>query len=107
MVISTPSIWIVPEKLDFVARYQYAGAEEDEGVRLWSRYPRRAEAVDPGVDINGGRGDEHHNFYLGLNYYVCDDNLKIMAGIEYDDLSSGGQDVYEGWTTSLAIRTYF
>lgn len=102
-----PSVWIVPEKLDFVARYQYQGAEEDEGIRLWSRYARRAETVDSGVDLNGGRGDEHHSFHVGLSYYLCEDNLKIMGGLEYDDISSGGDDVYEGWTTYLAVRTYF
>jgi hypothetical protein len=102
-----PSIEIVPEKLDFVTRYQYQGAEETEGIRMWSRYARRAEAMDPGIDINGGRGDAHHNFYAGLIYHVCGNNLKLMAGVEYDDISSGGEDVYEGWTGSLAVRSYF
>jgi hypothetical protein len=106
-VVVMPSITLIPDKLDFVARYQYAGAQEDEGIRLWSRYPRRAEAVDPGVDINGGRGDEHHSIYLGLTCYICDSNLKLMTGVEYDDLSRGGRSVYEGWTASVAVRTYF
>ncbi len=105
-VVVMPSIWVVPEKLDFVMRYQYAGAEEDEGIQMWSRYARRAQSVGI-ADVNNGRGDEHHNFYVGLNYHLCDDNLKVMAGIEYDDISSGGSDVYEGWTTYLAMRTYF
>lgn len=105
-VVIMPSIWIVPDKLDFVMRYQYQGAEEDEGIRLWGRYARRAERVGD-ADLNGGRGDEHHNFYAGLSYYVCEDNFKFMAGLEYDDISSGGNDVYEGWTSSLAVRIFF
>jgi hypothetical protein len=106
-LVVMPSIPIVPEKLDFVTRYQFAQADEPQGIRLWSRYPRRAEAVDPNVSINGGRGDEHHNIYAGVNYYVCDSHLKLMTGIEYDDLSSRGQSIYQGWTFSIAARTYF
>ena len=104
--VVTPSIWIVPGKLDFVVRYQYAEAQEDEGIQLWSRYARRAQSMGL-ASVNNGRGDQHHNIYMGLSHYLCEDNLKIMAGIEYDDISSGGRDVYEGWTSYLAVRTYF
>ena len=30
-----------------------------------------------------------------------------MAGIEYDDISSDGHHVYDGWTGFLAFRLYF
>ena len=107
-VVLTPSLWIIPERLDVVMRYHYQGSEEEEGIRMWGRYARRAGVVgDADLGPTAGRGDAHHSVYLGLSTYLCGDNLKIMAGVEYDDISSGGEDVYKGWTSYLAVRTYF
>ncbi len=102
-----PSYYLVEDKLEAVFRYQYEGASEAQGVRVYSRYSRRADAVGATNLPFGGRGDKHHSFYTGLNYYLCGDNAKIMAGIQYDDIDSGAVDVYNGWTTFLAFRTFF
>ncbi|MDQ8192254.1 hypothetical protein [Roseibacillus persicicus] len=104
-VVFLPSMFIIEDKLEAVARYQYQGSSEDEGIRLNSRYARRAESVGD-ADLDGARGDAHHSFYAGLNYYFCP-STKVMAGIEYDDIESNGDHVYEGWTTFLGFRTYF
>jgi hypothetical protein len=106
-IVLFPTYWLVKDRLDAVARCQYAMSDEDQGVRLYSRYVLRAD-VDSDLDLpNGGRGDKHHSFYAGTNYYFCGDNAKIMLGIQYDDMSSSGDDVYSGWTTFLAFRTFF
>lgn len=106
-VVIMPSYWLVADRLEAVARYQYEGADEDSGIRLNSRYVRRAD-VDSDLALpNSGRGDEHHSLYAGLNYYFCGHNAKVMAGVEYDDISSDGADIYDGFTTFLGFRTYF
>ena len=100
-VVILPHYWLVKDRLQAVFRYQYQGSESEDGIRLSSRYLRRTNE-----DINDGRGDSHHSYYLGLNYHICGDNAKILAGIEYDDLDtpSGGVD---GVTYQLAFRTFF
>ena len=108
-VVLMPSYWITENRLEAVLRYQYAHASQDQGIRLNSRYARNAgdtrkESI---AALRNGRGDEHHSVYLGLNYYFCENNSKIMAGIEWDDISSDGNDVYEGITYGLAYRMYF
>ena len=102
-----PSYWMIEDKMELVARYQYQGSEEDQGIRLNSRYVRRADDRDGLGLANGGRGDKHHSLYLGVNYLLCGHNAKVMAGIEYDDISSAGTDVYDGWSYFLGFRTYF
>jgi hypothetical protein len=106
-VVILPTRWLIKDRLEAVARYQYAGSDRDEGIRIYSRYVRRADDDSDLVLPNGGRGDEHHSLYAGLNYYFCGDNVKVMAGLQYDDIDSAGADVYDGWTTFLAFRTYF
>lgn len=106
-VVVMPTYWLQKDKLEAVFRYQYEGSEEDQGVRVYSRYSRRADAKENLGMLNGGRGDEHHSTYAGLNYYFCGNNSKVMAGVQYDTITSGGDDVYDGWTSMLAFRTFF
>ncbi|MDG0994436.1 MAG: porin [Akkermansiaceae bacterium] len=109
-VIILPSYWLIEDRLEAVFRYQYVTASRKEGYRISSRYSRIAGEVynytGPN-DLSNGRGDRHHSAYLGLNYYLCGDNAKIMTGIEYDELKSGNQDVYSGTTIWTAFRIYF
>jgi hypothetical protein len=101
-----PTYWIWKDRLEGVVRYQYQGSSRAQGIILNSRYVRRAEDAGNATLLNGGRGDEHHSFYLGLNYYLCGDNLKLMGGMEYDHIQSEGNNVYDGWTSFLALRTF-
>ncbi|NWK56416.1 hypothetical protein HW115_12400 [Verrucomicrobiaceae bacterium N1E253] len=108
-VVFMPSYWLIDNDLEAVFRYQYQAASEDKGIRINSRYARTAGAVEQ-EDISllrGGRGDQHHSAYLGLNYYFCGNHSKVMAGVEYDDLESDGDDIYHGFTYFLAYRMYF
>ncbi len=106
-VVVSPSYWLIKDRLEGVLQYQYQGSEEDQGVRINSRYVRRAASTGDAVLINGGRGDEHHSFYAGLSYYICGHHLKLMGGVEYNDISSDGTQVFEGWMGHLGLRTYF
>jgi hypothetical protein len=102
-----PYYWIVEDRLQAVLQYQYAGASEDQGLRINSRYGRAQHS--PGVDVNSGRGDEHHSIYAGLNYHLCGDNAKIMGGVEYQtmDTSTGTREKFDTLTWLLAFRGYF
>lgn len=103
-LVAMPWYWIMEDKLQAVFQYQYSGADRAEGIRTSSRYVRAQHR--PGVNVNGGRGDELHTFYTGLNYLICGDNAKIMAGVEYATLETPTGDV-DAITYSLAFRTFF
>lgn len=109
--VATPYYWIVPAKLQAVVQYTYAGAEEDQGVRLNSRYVRATNyggGGNPNI-VNGGRGDELHTVYAGLNYLICGDNLKVQAGVEYAHLSTPGvgNGQVDALTYLFGFRTFF
>ncbi|MEM9479435.1 MAG: hypothetical protein AAGA58_07265 [Verrucomicrobiota bacterium] len=101
-----PMYWLIDEKLKFLFRYQYQASDRSEGIRLDTRYARIAEANGI-ADINGGRGDEHHSVYFGLNWYFDGENKKVVFGTKYDDISTNGDTVYRGWTTGVGLRIHF
>ncbi len=91
------------DKLQLVARYQLASSTDDNGLSLQRRYERTAP------DLVGFSGDQYQAGYLGLNYYLCGQKLKLMTGVEYanmtDDAGDGGE--YDGWTWMTGLRMYF
>ena len=93
----------ITEKLQVVGRYQYAHGDNDS-LRAQSRYERRVPDI-----TDGGHGEEYHAFYTGLNYYICDHKLKLMAGAEYSDLQdkAGDGGDFEGWTVFTGVRMHF
>ena len=119
-----PWYWLAKDRLQLVCRYEHASAEDPEGLQLSSRY-LRGQHDDPLVDVNNGRGDRYDALYLGLNYYLCGDNAKIMAGVQYENLGANanrkverrnklGGDYYvndtgtvEAFTYMIAFRTSF
>jgi phosphate-selective porin OprO/OprP len=98
--IVSPALFIT-DKLQLVGRYQYAAAEAEDGIRLQSRYEREAP------DLVSQYGDNYHAVYGGLNYYICDHNLKLMAGVELArmDQDTGGN--FESVTFLTGVRLYF
>ncbi len=100
-----PWYWILEDRLQFVCAYQYQRAEEEEGIRLDSRYIR-ARHDDPLVDVSNGRGDRSETLYAGLNYYICDNNAKIMGGLSRTNIDTRKGEV-SAWTYTIAFRTYF
>lgn len=99
-----PMYWLVEDEQKLVFRYQYQSADESEGIRLNNRYARMAAAEDDRLDLNSRRGDTHHNIYFGYNYYFCGDQLKLVSGIQWDELRSDGDVFYRGWTIGTSLR---
>lgn len=100
-----PSTFIVEDKLEFVARYQYFGSDGDH-VKVGSRNVGQAYKSDQGASI--ASGDSNHNLYAGLNWYLCGDNSKVMVGAEYDiqsgDAANSDVDAATLW---VAYRMFF
>jgi len=106
-LVLMPMYWLKENKLKLVVRYLYQEADQSQGLKLNSRYVPLADTRDNSIDLNSGRGDQHQALYLGLNYYLCGENLKVINGIQYDDLSASGSTQYQGWTFGSSIRIWF
>lgn len=98
-----PWYWIIDGKLQAVYQYSLSASEEPAGIRANTRSLSGAQNI---ASVNSGRGDELHTFYLGLNWYPCGHNLKLMGGVEYADLTTpaGGVDAL---TCTMAVRMKF
>jgi hypothetical protein len=101
-VVVMPSMFLIEDKLEAVIRYQWAHSTGDR-LRLQSRNVRNVYRMDGVADL---RGDDHHSIYAGLNYFICDHNLKLMAGVEYETLDGPAVDT-EATTLWGAVRFYF
>ena len=86
----------ITDKLQLVASYNYVRSASDNGVRP-DRYEKRT------VD---GNANAAHEFFAGVNYFICGHKLKWQNGVEYtkmiDDANDGG--AYNGWGVTSAIR---
>lgn len=93
------------DKLEAVFRYTYSGSDEADGIRLQKRYERT-------VAERGEHGDSYHSLYGGLNYYICEDKLKLMLGVEWSTLdrlreNTNRSDSFEQLTLFSGVRLYF
>jgi len=88
--------YMITDKLEMVGRYEFNTGD----AQLYSRYERRV--ADRHVD-------SYHSIYAGLNYYICDNNLKLMAGVQYvnADGDKAGDSGYDGVTFLTGVRLYF
>jgi phosphate-selective porin OprO and OprP len=97
-----PSYYITPQ-LQAVLRYQFAMGDGAESLRLSNRYERNATDLTA-----GGRGDQYQSAYAGLNYYICDHKLKLMAGVEWSHMDQpAANDDFDGWTWLIGMRLHF
>lgn len=94
-----PTYFIAPG-LQLVGRLQFASANYADGLQVQSRYERLAE---DGMGARG-RGNTYTAEYIGLNWYINGNKLKIMNGIEFSQL--GGGD-YDGYTAMTGLRMSF
>ncbi len=101
-VVIMPSMELIENKLEAVFRYQWAHSTGDR-LRPQSRNVRNTASFD-GIGIP--RGDDNHNFYAGLNYFLCGHNLKLMTGVEHEINNSEFGDT-EATTLWGAVRFYF
>lgn len=92
----TPSYYIA-DGLQAVYRFQFISAADPNGVRVPSRYDRLAEGDDES-------GNTYMAHYLGLNYYIYGNKLKLMGGIEYAQMGGGN---YDGYTAITGLRMNF
>ncbi len=83
----------ITEKLEFVAKYAYMDQGRNQRTQ---RFPSRQ------------RVENYHTFYAGFNYYLCGDNLKLMAGYEYATGSElgTGNDISSD-SLLFGVRAYF
>lgn len=106
-LVGMPSYWIARDSLEAVVKFQYQAAEEDQGIRLNSRYVRREGSKDGIPSLANGRGDEHYSVYLGLNKLFSGHQHKVMLGLEYDHLQRDDARIFDGWSFLMAYRMYF
>lgn len=94
--VSVMPFYNLSDEWQLVASYNYVTSDGDNGVRL-DRYENRAVS---------GRVDEVHEFFAGVNYYLCGHKLKWQNGVEYttasDSANDGGE--YDGWGFTSGIR---
>lgn len=88
--------YMITDNLELVGRYEFNSGD----AQLYSRYERRV--ADRHVDT-------YHSVYAGLNYYICENNLKLMAGVQYvnADGADAGDSGYDGVTFLTGVRLNF
>lgn len=94
--------------LQVAMRYHYASSSDDYGLSFNKRYEQM---------VASNQGDSYNAFYLGLNYFLYQQKLKIMGGVEYFDMHGVAdtdavsfdetQKNINGWSMITGIRLYF
>lgn len=86
----------INDRWQLVASYNHVSSGAFDGVRL-DRYENR---------IAPGQVNEAHEFYLGVNHYLCGHQLKWQTGVEYTHAVDRTNDgvAYQGWGLSSGIR---
>lgn len=98
-----PTYDLIPKKLQLVGRYSYSSGDGPDSVQAQSRYERRAPEL-----TGSGRGESYNAFYVGTQYFIYGDKLKLLAGAEYADVDGGGNGGdFDGWTYLAGVRLSF
>ncbi len=96
------------DKIQLAMRYHHASSSDASGLVFNKRYEQKVAV---------GKGDSYNSYYIGLNYYIYMQKLKLMTGFEYFDmdgvtadtdtsLSSSNESIH-GWNFISGIRLYF
>jgi phosphate-selective porin OprO/OprP len=82
-----------------VGRYTMIKGNGDNSVRL-GRYESRAVS---------GRGDQYHELYSGVNYYLNGHKLKLQLGAKYTGMADHADDggKFTGWSINSGLRLYW
>lgn len=104
-----PTYDIVPDKLQLVARITYSKGQGPASVVAQARYEAETPiAPIPGVPGSSGRGDEYRALYIGAQYFIYGNKLKLMSGAEWSELLREGNSTgYDGVTLISALRFSF
>lgn len=92
--------YLITKQLELVTRYQLGLADKSNGITTLNRQQKT---------LGKFTGDMDNAVYVGLNYYVYGQKLKLMAGEQFDKLTggTGTKAGYDGWTTLVGLRMYF
>lgn len=83
----------ITEKLEAVFRYAYLDSGREQ----------RPQRFDVRQSV-----ENYHTFYLGLQYFICGEKLKLMGGYELAaGQDFGTSDDFETGSWMLAVRGYF
>jgi len=90
----------ITKKLQVELRYQLGLASEANGITTLNRQEKT---------IGKYTGDNYEAVYLGANYFIYGYKLRIMSGIQYENLSGGtGKNAgNSGWTALTGFRVYW
>ncbi|MEM7699613.1 MAG: porin [Verrucomicrobiota bacterium] len=92
----------ITDDLEFVFRYAYLDSGREQRVQRFG-----VDSTD--FDLNARQSvEDYHTVYAGLQYFICGEKLKLMAGYEWASGKVFGTDTdidTGGW--QLAVRTYF
>ncbi len=98
-----PTYDIIADKLQLVTRYSFSTGDGNNSIQAQSRYERRAPNL-----TGSGRGDQYNAGYVGLQYFIYGDKLKVLGGAEYASVNGGGNGGdYDGWTFLTGVRFSF
>ncbi len=96
------------DQLQLAMRYHYASSADSYGLSFSKRYEQ---------PVTSGNGDSYNALYFGLNYFLYQQKLKIMAGVEYfemnnvsdseDEAPTGLEKNVDGWNAATGFRLYF
>lgn len=91
------------QRLQLVGKYAFSSVAQLQRPMRQSSNFGEAGSLIPRPNL-----EDIHTTYVGLNYHICDHQLKVMGGYEYlsADLYRGGGDV-DGGTWMLGVRTYW
>ena len=92
--------WKITPKLEVVARYQLGLSSKANGITTLNRQEKT---------VGNFTGDEYNAPYVGLNYYLHGQKMKIMIGEQYANLGggTGPKAGYSGWTTLVGFRIFW
>lgn len=102
------NILVSGDKIQLALRYHYASSSDDFDLAFNKRYEQK---------VTSGKGDSYNSYYLGLNYYIYQQKLKLMTGVEYFDMADVEQEnngtppgileSVNGWNFISGLRLYF
>ena len=92
--------YLITKQLEVVFRYQLGLADQSNGITTINRQEKT---------LGKFTGDTYNAGYLGLNYYLYGQKLKLMVGEQLADLTggTGAAAGYRGWTTLVGLRMFF
>lgn len=96
-----PSYFLISEKLQAIARYENISG--DSGISIGhNRYAGEIPELY-------NAGEKYNALYAGLNYYIYDDSLKLMLGMEVAENSTDNSAQEEGRAVTMfgGVRMQF